>query len=146
MPSAVRISDTELFAFIRCCSSDGQPERRWIEPWRSFDDGKTWALEKANTINNYGNPPHLIVLKDGRFALTYGHRSPPRGIRARLSGDKGKTWGPEIVLRDDGDVWDLGYPRTVQRADGLIVTVYYFNDKVDPYRYVAATIWDPGPK
>jgi hypothetical protein len=54
------------------------------------------------------------------------------------------SWGNEIVLRDDGGCWDLGYPRTVQRADGKIVTVYYFNNAADQERYIGATIWDPG--
>jgi hypothetical protein len=40
--------------------------------------------------------------------------------------------------------WDLGYPRTVQRSDGKIVTVYYFNEAANKERYIAATIWDPG--
>lgn len=56
----------------------------------------------------------------------------------------GKTWGEEIILRDDAGCWDLGYPRTVQRPDGKIVTVYYFNDHQDQERYITATIWDPG--
>ena len=60
----------------------------------------------------------MVKLKDGRLALTYGFRHAPYGIRARLSEDKGKTWSPEIILRDDGGNWDLGYPRTIQRDDG----------------------------
>jgi hypothetical protein len=46
------------------------------------------------------------------------------------------------VLRDDGGNWDLGYPRTVQRSDGKLVTVYYFNDARRKERHIAATIWD----
>jgi hypothetical protein len=46
-------------------------------------------------------------------------------------------------LRTDGGAWDLGYTRTVQRADGQMVTVYYFNDAADRERYIGATIWDP---
>jgi hypothetical protein len=83
-------------------------------------------------------------LKDGRLALTYGYRSAPYGIRARLSADAGRSWGGEIMLRQDGGAWDLGYTRTVQRPDGMLVTVYYFNDKPDQERYIAATIWNPG--
>jgi hypothetical protein len=30
----------------------------------------------------------------------------------------------------------------VERADGKIVTVYYFNDQKEGERYIAATIWD----
>jgi hypothetical protein len=66
------------------------------------------------------------------------------GIRARLSKDGGHTWGDEIILRNDGGGRDLGYPRSVQRADGKVVTVYYLWDKkTGPERYIAATIWDP---
>jgi hypothetical protein len=85
----------------------------------------------------------MIKLKDGRLAITYGYRSEPYGIRARLSSDQGQTWGKEIMLRADGGWWDLGYPRTVERPDGKIVTVYYFNDSKEQERYIAATIWDP---
>ena len=70
-------------------------------------------------------------------------RAPPFGIRARLSGDRGRTWGEEIVLRADGGGRDLGYPRSAQRPDGRIVTVYYFHDEPAGDRYIAATIWDP---
>ena len=51
------------------------------------------------------------------------------------------TWGEEIVLRDDGGSPDLGYPRTVQRPDGTIITVYYFNDRPGGEAYIAATLW-----
>ena len=53
-------------------------------------------------------------------------------------------WGEEIILRNDSDSWDLGYPRTVQRSDGKIVTVYYYKDTSSKERYISATIWDPG--
>jgi len=47
-------------------------------------------------------------------------------------------------LRQNGGGRDLGYPRSVQRPDGKVVTVYYFWDqKTGPERDIAATIWDP---
>jgi hypothetical protein len=67
-------------------------------------------------------------------------------MRARLSEDNGRRWGEEIILRDDAGGWDLGYPRTVQRSDGKIVTIYYHNDRPDQERYIAATIWEAPPK
>lgn len=48
------------------------------------------------------------------------------------------------MLRKDGAAWDLGYPRTVERPDGRLVTIYYYNDDQDGERYIGATIWDPG--
>jgi hypothetical protein len=91
-----------------------------------------------------GNPPHMVRLRDGRLAMTYGYRSKPFGIRARLSGDDGQTWSDEIMLRADGGGGDLGYPRTVERPDGKLVTVYYFNDDAQRERYIGGTIWDAG--
>lgn len=146
MPSTVRLSPTELFTYIRCRTMvDGKKTFR-IEPYRSHDNGKSWQIESANIIDNGGNPPHMIRLKDGRLALTFGWRKMPYGIRARLSSDGGKSWTDDIVLRDDGGSWDLGYPRTVQRPDGKVVTAYYFNDSHQKERYIAATIWNPGEK
>jgi hypothetical protein len=45
--------------------------------------------------------------------------------------------------RADGANWDLGYTRTVQRPDGKIVTIYYFNTTQHEQQHIAATIWDP---
>ena len=147
MPSTVRLSDTDLLSIIRRrgVMEDGV-KKWWIEPFLSTDNGKSWWLLAEPTVNNAGNPPHMIRLKDGRIALTYGYRLEPYGIRAQISADSGRTWTQPIILRDDGVEWDLGYPRTVQRTDGKIVTAYYFNDKTQKERYIAATIWDPGPK
>ena len=51
------------------------------------------------------------------------------------------------MLRQDGGGRDLGYPRSVQRSDGKVVTVYYFwDEKTGPERYIAATVWVPGPR
>jgi len=82
-------------------------------------------------------------LKSGAIALTYGWRHSPYGIRAIVSKDDGQTWGKEMVLRCDGASWDLGYPRTVQRADGKCVTVYYYHHPDQKERFIGATIWDP---
>ena len=89
-----------------------------------------------------GNPPSLIRLRDGRLCLTYGYRAAPFSIRARLSGDDGRSWGPELVLRDDGEGRDIGYCRSVPRRDGKVITLYYFTDvKTGRERYIGATIW-----
>jgi hypothetical protein len=93
-----------------------------------------------------GNPPHLLRLVDGRLCLTYGQRAKPFGIYARLSSDAGQTWSTPIPLRADGGGRDLGYPRSVQRPDGKVVTVYYFWDRHrGPERYLGASIWRPKP-
>jgi hypothetical protein len=144
MPSTVRIGPSALLTTIRRWEM-GEKRKSWIEAWSSQDNGASWKFAGEPVPDTgEGNPPHLIKLADGRLCLTYGRRAKPYGIFARLSDDAGKTWGEPICLRDDGGGRDLGYPRSVQRADGKIVTVYYFwDEKTGPERYIAATIWTP---
>ncbi len=144
MPSTIRLGPDRLLTTIRMHAGTGEPRRRWIDAWASDDDGKTWTfLDRPVPDTGEGNPPHLILLSDGRGCLTYGYRAKPFGIMARLTDDGGKTWGPELIIRDDGAGRDIGYPRTVQRRDGKIVTLYYFFDAGDVDRKIIASIWSP---
>ncbi len=147
MPASVRLSGTRLLAAVRCRGRQaiGAPQQNWVDLFVSDDDGSSWALlsRPVSNTGDGGNPPSLTLLRDGRLCLTYGFRDPPFGIRAVLSPDGGTTWGQEIALRDDGGSHDVGYPRTVQRPDGSLVTAYYFNDHPDGERYIAATVWRP---
>jgi len=144
MPASVRLSESDLLVVVRC----REGRRRWQAAYRSRDDGRSWVyLNDPVADLGEGNPPSLINLSDGRLCLTYGYRAEPYSICAKLSSDGGETWGDELVLRDDGACRDLGYARSVQRPDGKVVTVYYFNDaETGPERYIAATIWDPPAK
>ena len=134
MPSSIRLSKNTIVTAVRY--------RHWIDLYRTDDNGDTWKVV-SRPAPDTDNPPSLVHLRDGRLAITYGRRTAPFGIRARLSSDEGKTWSNEIVLRSDGGCWDLGYTRSVQRPDGKIVTVYYFNDDPAHERQINATIWDP---
>jgi hypothetical protein len=144
MPSTVRTSHQELVTTLRRWEQ-GPPKRSWIEAWKSADDGASWTqLENPVADAGEGNPPHLLRLADGRLCLTYGVRAKPYGMFARLSSDAGVTWGEPIVLRNDGGGRDIGYPRSVQRPDGRVVTIYYFwDEQTGPERYIAASIWEP---
>jgi hypothetical protein len=141
MPATVRLGEGELLSAIR----RHEGTRNWIDIYRSRDSGKSWTFAGTPVPDTgEGNPPSMIRLADGRICLTYGYRAKPFSIRACLSAEAGKTWGRQIILRDDGGGRDIGYPRSVQRPDGKIVTVYYFWDrKTGPERCIAATIWDP---
>ncbi|MBL8237037.1 MAG: exo-alpha-sialidase [Bryobacterales bacterium] len=136
MPASLRLGPAELFTAVR--------QKGFIEAYRSLDDGRTWTAEGTIAPEiGAGNPPSLLKLRDGRLALMYGYRRPPFGIRARTSKDNGKTWSAEVVLRTDGGNTDLGYPRSVQRPDGKVVTVYYYNTDPKKVRFIGATIWQP---
>jgi hypothetical protein len=101
----------------------------WTEVYSSDDGGRTWQF--LSRVNDFGSPGSLVVKKDGRLVMVYGYRLMPSGIRAKVSEDGGKTWGPELIVRDDGGSWDLGYPNAWETDDGKIGTIYYFNSKDD---------------
>ncbi len=110
MPSTVRVGEHGFLSAIRV----RLPEEKasWIDAYYSGDDGHDWALRSTPVPDTgEGNPAAMLRLKDGRIAITYGVRATPFGMRARISGDEGKTWGDEIILRADGGGRDLGYPR-----------------------------------
>jgi hypothetical protein len=147
MPSSVRLSETRILSAVRCREGGSKFEeaRCWIDLYRSDDNGTTWTHlgQPVPNTGRGGNPPMLIRLHDGQLCLTYGFRNVPFGMRAKLSKDGGITWGPEIILTEDAGSHDLGYPRSAQRADGAVVTVYYTNDRPGGEGYLAATIWMP---
>ncbi|MHC4423761.1 MAG: sialidase family protein [Planctomycetota bacterium] len=159
MPSTVQCSETHLVSAMRRrldveISGGHKMRKYWIDVYQSKDNGQTWEFlsQIADTGKSNGNPPSLVRLRDGRLCVTYGYRGvcsayryrwEPQGIRARISKDNGKTWSQEIVLRNDARTWDLGYTRSVQRPDGKIVTIYYYNTEKIPEQHIAATIWDP---
>jgi len=149
MPSTVRLSESGLFTVLR--ARELNPRRDFLKAYRSTDDGETWQEETnpAFDTGNGGSPPALVQMEDGRLALAYIYRSDYGSrVHLRFSEDQGKLWGNEITLRSgDGANKDVGYPRMVQRPDGKLVVIYYWNNALqegaDPYRYIAATIVDP---
>lgn len=141
MPSTVRLSKNTLLTAVR----RREGATRFIDAFQSLDNGASWKFHNRPVLDaGEGNPPCLIQLRDGRLCLTYGYRAAPFGVHALLSSDHGRTWSAPIILRNDGGGRDVGYARTVQRADGKIVTVYYFQPQDDVDRAIIATIWDPG--
>jgi hypothetical protein len=142
--SPVLLSDGRVLTALRC---QIDARNAWPEIFASPDGGRTWSF--LSRPSDWGGPTDLIVLDDGRLLVAYGYRVKPYGIRARISEDEGQTWGPELVLRDDGGSWDLGYPRIVKLAGGRVMVAYYFNRVDDDIqcdggvRHIAGTIFTP---
>lgn len=144
-PRLIELQDGTILASVRF-----QREARdviWTDVYRSRDGGLTWAF--LSRVTDWGAPGDLVQMRDGRVACVYGYRVRPWGIRARISEDGGESWGGEIVLRDDGGSWDLGYPRVTECAPGELLAVYYMNCRDDPIqmnggvRHIAQTTFSP---
>ena len=89
----------------------------------SHDGGCTWTEPTRMRVG--GSPPHLLRHSSGAIVLTYGYREPGFGQRAVVSYDEGQTWSEELIIRDDADTDDVGYPCSIELDDGSIYTVYY---------------------
>ena len=94
----------------------------------SDDGGRAWSRAQPTPMR--GLPADMLLLQDGRLLCVYGCRWAPFGIRGCLSSDGGASWDidNELILRDNFPNGDLGYPTSVQRADGSICTAYYGQD------------------
>ena len=118
----------------------------WTDIFESDDGARTWHF--LSRVNDWGAPGDIVELEDGRIVCVYGYRLAPPGIRARVSDDGGRSWGRELILRDDGGSWDLGYPRVVEVTAGRLLCVYYMNCRDDPIqmnggvRHIARTIFE----
>ncbi|HEX2186471.1 MAG TPA: sialidase family protein [Chloroflexota bacterium] len=142
--SPVLLPDGRILVALRCQLNG---TNAWPEVHQSEDGGWTWRF--LSRVADWGGPTHLRRLEDGRLLAVYGYRVPPFGIRARVSEDEGRTWGRELVLRDDGGSHDLGYPRAVTLPGGRVLVAYYFNRADDAVRceggvrHVAGTVFTP---
>lgn len=105
----------------------------------SADGGKTWS--EPHTIGVWGLPSFLLRLRDGRLLMSYGHRRAPFGNQARISSDGGQSWSEPLILSGDGAGGDLGYPSTVELADGTLLTVWYERMKESPRAVLRQARW-----
>lgn len=117
---AVEVEGGRVIVHIRNHNEANEGETLQTE---SADGGKTWS--EPHAIGVWGLPSHLLRLRNGQLLMTYGHRRPPFGNQARVSADGGKTWSEPVVISADGQGGDLGYPSTVELADGGLLSVWY---------------------
>ncbi len=133
---AVESADGRIIAQIRNHNQNNYQETLQSE---SSDGGKTWGQPHA--IGVWGLPSHLLRLRDDRLVMTYGYRRAPFGNQLRISEDHGRSWSEPIVLSSDGVSRDLGYPSTVELADGSLLSVWYEHMKDNPYAVLRQARW-----
>jgi len=145
-PGGIDFSHPDFALTLRMTDVHAGPSRFYY----SIDRGHSWEGPFGLPLfGQVGVAARTDYLVDGpQDCLLFLTASKPNGREGRpfcaRTTDGGRTWDPEIVLRDDGGGRDVGYPRTVQRPDGKILTVYYFHDRPQSDRYIVATIWHPG--
>ncbi len=128
-PHVVELPSGRLIGMIRIQDHSGKTiEAAGIPSFslmqtESDDGGCTWT--PARPLGFHGSPPHIIRHSSGVLVLTYGCRQAPFGQRVAFSYDDGATWEHDWIIRDDGPDGDLGYPATVELADGSLYSIYY---------------------
>jgi len=143
----LHLGDGRWLACVR--AGTGMEGKDFMELCASDDDGRVWVHKRTLTGFQRVNG-NLLKLKDRRVLFCYGDRaSEPggKGIEAIISADRGESWSKPIRLID----WngrDGGYPSSVQRADGRIVTAYYCSglpgqppDSLEGY-HMEVIVWD----
>jgi len=133
---AVECASGRLVVQIR--NHNGSNERETLQS-ESADGGRTWSLPRS--IGVWGLPSHLLRLRDGRLLMSYGHRRPPFGNQARISDDEGRTWSETLAISSDGASTDLGYPSTVELADGTLLSVWYEAMRDNPMAVLRQARW-----
>lgn len=133
---AVETSDGRLVVQIRNHNQANAGETLQCE---SSDGGRSWS--EPHAIGVWGLPSHLLRLRDGRLLMTYGHRRPPYGNQARFSSDGGRTWSEPVIISGDGAGGDLGYPSTVELADGSLLSVWYESMRTTPGAVLRQARW-----
>jgi hypothetical protein len=128
-PHVVELPSGRLLGAVRVqnTSSNDVSQAGYI-PFSMFsttsdDGGLTWTAMQP--MGFAGSPPRLLRHSSGMIVLSYGYRLSPYGQRIAFSGDEGRTWQSDWILRDDGPDADLGYPCTVELPDTSLFTVYY---------------------
>ena len=143
-PHVAELADGKLVGLIRSAivTSEGQEDLMGELKFSMFesvstDGGRTWS--RAEPLGFHGSPPHLLVHSSGALVCVYGYRQEPYGERAMISRDGGESWDYDYILRDDGPDRDLGYPSSVELADGSLLTMYY--QKLESSEEKCSLLW-----
>ena len=150
-PTLIRLKSGRLqcYAYPLCLSYSDDEGRTWSRreaiqppgpsPWAGNDPVYDDPLAGTNPLAR--RSPFPLLLRDGRIVILFARRvEPGMGMGLIVSGDDGKTWSPDLVLRKDAGAAarvrirgrdhgraDIGYPLATELEDGRIFTAYYYH-------------------
>lgn len=128
--------------WLAACREFREPRDVHLELFASGDDGRTWVRKLPLTLPRQVTG-HLVRLADGRVLLSHGNRCWNNfGVDVRMSEDEGATWSAPVRIADCPRS-DCGYPSTVQREDGRVVTAYYTQVSDDYHYEMRVATWNP---
>ena len=138
-PCAVLLNDGKILVHIRV--EDNNDDVFTVYQSESCDSGKTWTPPVRLLPIKGGAPPHILKHSSGALICTYGYREFPYGIKAMFSFDEGRTWdcGYDIYTNKISD--DIGYPSSVELADGSILTVFYAQESENSPAVIMQQKW-----
>lgn len=138
-PHAIELPDGKILVAIRVQRFNEHPLFT-VYISESTDGGNTFTTPKMLLPELAGSPPHFMLHSSGALVLSYACRNGNCGIRARISRDGGATFGDEIKLTENAPSPDLGYPATIEKKDGSLLTVYY--EKEERFAVIKQIVWD----
>ena len=93
----------------------------------SHDGGLCWS--KPYDSGLFGQPAQLNLLSNGNIIITYGFRKKPYGVKVSISNDFCRSWEEPQTVSREFEIWDCGYPSTLEVGKNKFLTVYYGADE-----------------
>ena len=116
----LQLPDGSLLAALRSAGNKAN-----VAIARSHDLGRTWSAPESLS-QPMAHPADLALLADGRVILVTGCRVAPLGVRGVVGDARGKfDWEKRVLLVGDSTNVDTGYPSSVMKKDGRVLTFYY---------------------
>jgi len=139
-PHCIVLPNGKIIVHIRVQRASAKKQVFTIYQCISLDNGQSFSTPVQ--ICEHGSPPHLMRHSSGVLICSYGYRQKGFGQRVMLSYDDGESWETDYIIREDGIDFDLGYPATIERKDGSLLTVYYQKRAQDAPCIIMSSIWE----
>ena len=138
-PHAIQLSNGRIVVHIRVQDNKG----KIFTTYQSISDDMGYTFTEPVQIlsDKGGAPAHIIEHSSGAVVSVYGYREKPYGIRAMISKDNCESFETDLIITDEEPTGDLGYPASVELADGSILTIYYTRESATSASVIKQIIW-----